>query len=98
MEAGAEYGLRPVGVGAVMMIRLEAGMVMGEFEYDETISPWEASLGWAVDLDKGDFRGRDAVVRLRDERRTGSSRRPRARRGRSDRRRAEASTARRSAT
>jgi aminomethyltransferase len=67
-EAGAEYGFRPVGVAAVMMVRLEAGMVMGEFEYDEAVSPWEASLGWAVDLDKGDFRGRDAVIRLRDER------------------------------
>lgn len=68
MEAGAEWGMRPVGVAAVMMIRIEAGMVMGEFEYDENTSPWEASLGWAVDLDKGDFRGRDAVVHLRDER------------------------------
>jgi aminomethyltransferase len=68
MEAGAEYGMRPVGVAAIMMIRLEAGMVMGEFEYDEDTSPWEASLGWAVDLDKGDFRGRDAVIKLRDER------------------------------
>jgi aminomethyltransferase len=68
MDAGAEYGIRPVGVAAVMMIRLEAGMVMGEFEYDETTSPWEAALGWAVDLEKGDFRGRDAVIRLRDER------------------------------
>jgi aminomethyltransferase len=69
MEAGAEYGMRPVGVAAVMMIRLEAGMVMGEFEYDEDTSPWEASLGWAVDLEKGEFRGRDAVIKLRDERR-----------------------------
>jgi glycine cleavage system aminomethyltransferase T len=68
MEAGAEWGMRPVGVAAVMMIRLEAGMVMGEFEYDENTSPWEASLGWAVDLDKGEFRGRDAAIRLRDER------------------------------
>ena len=68
MEAGAEWGMRPVGVAAIMMIRLEGGMVMGEFEYDEDTTPWEAALGWAVDLDKGDFRGRDAVVRLRDER------------------------------
>jgi aminomethyltransferase len=52
-----------------MMIRVEAGMVMGEgLEYDGTVSPWECGLGWAVDLDKGDFRGRDAVLRLRDER------------------------------
>jgi aminomethyltransferase len=68
MEEGEQYGIRPVGVAAIMMIRLEAGMVMGEFEYDPTVSPWEASLGWAVDLDKGAFRGREATIRLRDER------------------------------
>jgi aminomethyltransferase len=68
MEAGAQYGMLPVGVAAIMMIRLEAGMVMGEFEYDATVSPWEASLGWAVDLDKGEFRGREEVIRLRSER------------------------------
>ena len=68
MDAGAEWGMRPVGVAAIMMIRLEAGMVMGEFEYDQDTSPWEAALGWAVDLDKGDFRGREAVIPLREER------------------------------
>jgi aminomethyltransferase len=68
MDAGAEWRMRPVGVAAIMMIRLEGGMVMGEFEYDENTSPWEAGLGWAVDLEKGDFRGRDAVIRLREER------------------------------
>ena len=68
MEAGAEWGMRPVGVAAIMMIRLEAGMVMGEFEYDQDTSPWESALGWAVDLDKGDFRGRDAVIPLREVR------------------------------
>jgi aminomethyltransferase len=66
--AGARYGFRPVGVAAIMMVRLEAGMVMGGFEYDASISPWEAALGWTVNLDKGDFRGRDAVIALRDER------------------------------
>lgn len=69
MEAGRPAGLRPVGVAAVMMIRIEAGMIMGDgLEYDATVSPWECGLGWAVDLDKGDFRGREATLRLRDER------------------------------
>jgi len=69
MEAGEPWGLRPVGVAAIMMIRIEAGMVMGDgLEYDRTVSPWECGLGWAVDLDKGDFRGKDAVIRLKDER------------------------------
>jgi len=42
--------------------------MLSEFEHDENTSPWEAALGWAVDLEKGDFRGRDAVIKLRDER------------------------------
>jgi aminomethyltransferase len=69
IDAGAEFGIKPTGVAAIMMVRLEAGMVMGEFEYDATTSPWECGLGWAVDLEKGDFRGRDAVLALRDLRR-----------------------------
>jgi glycine cleavage system aminomethyltransferase T len=68
IEAGARYGIRSIGVVAIMMIRLEAGMVMGEFEYDASISPWEAALGWTVDLDKETLRGRDAAIRKRDER------------------------------
>jgi aminomethyltransferase len=69
MEAGQPIGLRAVGVAAIMTVRVEAGMVMGDgLEYDQTVSPWECGLGWAVDLDKADFRGRDALVRLRDER------------------------------
>jgi len=68
MEAGEPFGLRPVGVAAIMMVRIEAGMVMGEFEYDPDTSPWECGLGWAVDMEKGGFRGRDALARLREER------------------------------
>jgi aminomethyltransferase len=69
MEAGRDAGLRPVGVAAIMMIRVEAGMVMGDgLEYDDTVSPWECGLGWAVDLDKPEFRGREAAVRLKEER------------------------------
>jgi aminomethyltransferase len=69
MDSGSTMGLRPVGVAAIMMVRVEAGMVMGDgLEYDRSVSPWECGLGWAVDLDKGDFRGRAALERLRGER------------------------------
>ena len=67
-DAGSAFGIRPVGVVAILTVRLEAGMVMGEFEYDTTTSPWECALGWAVDLDKGDFRGREATLALRETR------------------------------
>lgn len=69
MDAGGPLGLRAVGVAAVMMVRVEAGMVMGDgLEYDETVSPWECGLASAVDLEKGDFQGRAALLELRDRR------------------------------
>ena len=69
MEAGRPAGLRPVGVAAVMMIRIEAGMIMGdELEYDATVSPWECGSAGRSTSSKGDFRGREATLRLRDER------------------------------
>jgi aminomethyltransferase len=67
LEAGASLGVRPIGAAALMMARIEAGMVMGEgLEYDESVTPWECNLGWAVALDKGEFRGRDALAAKKD--------------------------------
>ena len=68
MDEGAEYGIAAGRGWRAQMLRLEAGMVMGEFEYDLETSPWEASLGWVVDLNKKEFHGREAVLELRDER------------------------------
>jgi aminomethyltransferase len=68
MEAGAEAGIRFVGVEAILIARTESGLVLGDVEYDSTVSPWECGLGWAVDMDKGDFRGRDALAQLKQER------------------------------
>jgi aminomethyltransferase len=63
MAAGEPLGVRAIGAAAVMMARIEAGMVMGEgLEYDESITPWECNLGWAVALGKPEFRGRDALA------------------------------------
>jgi aminomethyltransferase len=68
MEAGAEAGIRFVGVEAILIARTESGLVLGDVEYDTTVSPWECGLGWAVDLTKGDFRGRHALIALKRER------------------------------
>ena len=48
-------------------LRLEAGMPLYGHELTEEIDPLQAGLGWAVQLDKGDFLGRDALLRRRDE-------------------------------
>jgi aminomethyltransferase len=62
VAAGEEYDIYSVGSAALMMCRIEAGMVIGHLEYDETVTPWECNLGWAVSLDAGPFRGRDALA------------------------------------
>jgi len=66
LEAGADAGLVPAGLGARDTLRLEAGMALYGHELDETTTPWEANLGWVVKLDKGDFVGRRALVEQKE--------------------------------
>jgi aminomethyltransferase len=62
-EAGREFGLEPIGLGARDTLRLEARLSLYGHEIDETTNPLEAGLAWVVKFDKGDFLGRDALVR-----------------------------------
>jgi aminomethyltransferase len=66
MDAGAEFGIRPCGLGARNTLRLEAKMALYGHEIDASISPLEADLGWIVKLDKGDFVGRDVLVKQKE--------------------------------
>ncbi len=62
-------GAKPCGLGARDTLRLEAAMPLYGHELTEEIDPFQAGLGWAVKLDKGDFRGREALIeRQRDHR------------------------------
>jgi aminomethyltransferase len=63
LEAGAEFGIKPCGLGARNTLRLEAKMALYGHEIDASISPLEADLAWIVKLDKGDFVGREALLR-----------------------------------
>jgi len=65
MDAGKEDGLVPVGLGARDTLRLEARMPLYGQELGDDISPYEAGLGWAVNLDKGDFIGREKMVEVK---------------------------------
>lgn len=58
LEAGKDDGLVPVGLGARDTLRMEAKMPLYGQELGDDISPYEAGLGWAVKLDKGEFVGR----------------------------------------
>ena len=62
LQAGAEFGIKPCGLGARNTLRLEAKMALYGHEIDASISPLEADLGWIVKLDKGEFVGREALA------------------------------------
>lgn len=67
LEAGASQGILPCGLGARDTLRFDAAMPLYGHEMDETVNPYEAGLGWAVKLAKGDFVGREALQRLKGQ-------------------------------
>jgi aminomethyltransferase len=62
LEAGAEFGIRPCGLGARNTLRLEAGMSLYGHEISDEINVLEAGLDRWLKLDKGEFIGRDALL------------------------------------
>ncbi|MBI3160522.1 MAG: aminomethyl transferase family protein [Chloroflexi bacterium] len=77
-SVGQKYGLMPLGLVALDMLRIEAGLLLIDVDYiaatkanieAQKSSPYEIGLGWAVDLDGGDFVGKPALV---EEKRRGS--------------------------
>jgi len=63
---GAAEGILPCGLAARNTLRLEAGMALYGHEIDETTTLLEANLGWICKLNKGDFEGREALVRQKE--------------------------------
>jgi aminomethyltransferase len=64
MEAGAEFAIRPCGLGARNTLRLEAGMPLYGHEISDQINVWESGLDRWLKLDKGSFIGRDALLAI----------------------------------
>ncbi|MBV6520701.1 MAG: Aminomethyltransferase [Gemmatimonadaceae bacterium] len=60
-------GVTPCGLGSRDSLRLEMGMALYGNDIDDTVTPLEAGLGWIVKMNKGDFVGRDALVRQKAE-------------------------------
>ena len=67
LEQGRSSGVLPAGLGARDATRLEAALRLWGNDMDETVNPYEAGLGWTVKLGKGDFVGRDALVKVKTE-------------------------------
>jgi len=67
VAAGGDLGLRDAGYYAIESLRIEKGYRAWGRELTPDVTPWQAGLGFAVKLDKGDFIGRDALVAARSE-------------------------------
>lgn len=65
MESGKPLGLEPIGLAARNTLRLEAKLLLYGNDMDESTTVLEADLGWICKLDKGDFIGREELLRQR---------------------------------
>jgi aminomethyltransferase len=62
-EAGQPHGLKPLGLAALDMIRIEAGLIFAGYEFDDQVDPFEAGIGFTVKLDsEDDFVGKEALI------------------------------------
>jgi aminomethyltransferase len=64
---GGDGGVLPCGLAARNTLRLEAGMCLYGHEIDETTTLLEANLGWICKLNKGEFTGRDRLLKQKAE-------------------------------
>jgi len=64
LEAGRPFDIRPFGVEAQRLLRLEKRHVIIGVDTDALTNPFEAGMAWAVKLDKDDFIGRAALHQL----------------------------------
>lgn len=67
LEAGAEFGIEPVGLGCRDTLRLEKGYCLYGNDINENTNPIEAGLGWITKLNKGKFNGSDVLAKIKEE-------------------------------
>lgn len=65
-DAGAEHNIKPIGLGARDTLRFEMRYCLYGNDIDKTTNPLEAGLGWVVKFDKGDFIGRDSLLKIEE--------------------------------
>ena len=63
MQAGEPFGIAPLGLAALDMLRIEAGLVFAGYEFDSTADPFEAGIGFTVAAKDEDWIGREALAR-----------------------------------
>jgi aminomethyltransferase len=67
-EAGKEFDLKPMGLEALDMVRIEAGLIFAGYDFSDQTDPFEAGIGFTVPLKskEDDFIGRDALIRRKE--------------------------------
>ena len=66
LEKGNAFDIKPAGLGARDTLRLESGYCLYGNDITDETSPLSAGLGWITKLDKGDFVGRDALLKIKE--------------------------------
>jgi aminomethyltransferase len=62
IDAGRPHGVKPAGLGARDLLRLEMGYLLYGNDIEEDRTPLEANAVWTVNFEKGDFMGRSALL------------------------------------
>lgn len=67
-ENGADLGLKPMGLAALDMVRIEAGLIFAGYDFSDQTDPFEAGIGFTVPLKSktDDFVGREALIRRKE--------------------------------
>jgi aminomethyltransferase len=65
-EAGKEFGIKPIGLGARDTLRFEMKYCLYGNDIDKTTNPLEAGLGWIVKFDKDDFIGKESLLKKKE--------------------------------
>jgi len=66
-KAGEEFGIEPIGLAARDTLRLEMRYMLYGNDIDQNTTPVEAGIGWCVKMDKGDFIGKEALIKQKTE-------------------------------
>jgi aminomethyltransferase len=67
-DAGQEHGIKPMGLEALDMVRIESGLIFAGYDFTDQTDPFEAGIGFTVPLKSktDDFIGRDALIRRKE--------------------------------
>jgi len=67
-EAGQDHGITPMGLEALDMVRIEAGLIFAGYDFSDQTDPFEAGIGFTVPLKSktDDFIGREALIRRKE--------------------------------